>query len=54
MSKRDRTFRIEDVAGRGGRERCNWDSNEMREQDRERRRILREEQQPISEEQPKK
>jgi hypothetical protein len=54
MNNRDRTFKIEDVNGRGGRERCNWDSNELREQERERRRILKEEQQLLPEEQPKK
>jgi hypothetical protein len=54
MNNRDRTFKIEDVNGRGGRERCNWDSNELRDQERERRRILKEEQQPLPEEQPKK
>jgi hypothetical protein len=53
MNKRERTFRIEDVDGRGGRERCNWDSNELRDEDRQRRQLLKEQQQLPIVEKPK-
>lgn len=52
--KRERTIKIDDVDGRGGRERCNWDNNELRDQDREQRRLLREQQEILKQEQPKK
>lgn len=52
--KRERTIKIDDVDGRGGRERCNWDNNELRDQDREQRRVLREQQEILKQEQPKK
>jgi len=52
MNKRERTIKIEDVDGRGGRERCNWDNNELRNQDREQRRLLKEQKKILNQEQP--